>query len=99
MVNQNPLLFNTSIGENIAYGAPDREVSEAEIQAAARLANAHDFIMSFRGGYDTLAGTMGTQVIPSLGQASTPSLSSCQAARDRGWPSPGPPSGTRRSSY
>ena len=28
VVNQNPLLFNTSIGENIAYGAPDREVSE-----------------------------------------------------------------------
>ena len=99
MVNQNPLLFNTSIGENIAYGAPDREVSEAEIEAAARLANAHDFIMSFRGGYDTLAGTMGTQVIPSSGQASTPSLSSCPGARDRGWPSPGPPSGTQRFSY
>ena len=28
VVNQNPLLFNTSIGENIAYGAPEKEVSE-----------------------------------------------------------------------
>ena len=37
-------------------------MKDAEIHAAARLANAHDFIMSFRGGYDTLAGTMGTQV-------------------------------------
>jgi ABC-type multidrug transport system fused ATPase/permease subunit len=62
VVNQNPLLFNTSIGENIAYGAPDKEVTEAEIVAAAKLANAHDFITSFRGGYDTLAGTMGTQL-------------------------------------
>ena len=77
MVNQNPLLFNTSIGENIAYGAPDREVSEKgefskryqvttkplpEIIKAAKLANAHDFITSFRGGYDTLAGSLGTQV-------------------------------------
>ena len=29
VVNQNPLLFNTSIGENIAYGAPEKDVSEA----------------------------------------------------------------------
>ena len=33
-----------------------------EIVAAAKLANAYDFIMSFRGGFDTLAGTMGTQL-------------------------------------
>ena len=78
MVNQNPLLFDASIEENIAYGAPDRKVSEkgdflmiwsnktkplSEIIEAAKLANAHDFITSFRGGYDTLAGSLGTQVI------------------------------------
>jgi len=40
-------------------GGPDRP---SEIHAAARLANAHGFITSFRGGYDTLAGTMGTQL-------------------------------------
>jgi len=62
VVNQNPLLFNSSIGENIAYGAPEKDVPEQDIIAAAKLANAHDFIMSFRGEYDTLAGTMGTQL-------------------------------------
>ena len=62
VVNQNPLLFNSSIGENIAYGAPEKVVSETEIVEAAKLANAYNFIMSFRGGFDTLAGTMGTQL-------------------------------------
>ena len=62
VVNQNPLLFNCSIGENIAYGAAHDNVTEEEIIAAAKLANAYDFIMSFRGGFDTLAGQMGTQL-------------------------------------
>ena len=62
VVNQNPLLFNCSIGENIAYGAAKESVSEEDIEAAAKLANAYDFIMSFRGGFDTLAGTLGTQL-------------------------------------
>merc|ERR1719499_804710 len=62
VVNQNPLLFNSSIGENIAYGAPEKVVDEKDITKAAKLANAYDFIMSFRGGFDTLAGTMGTQL-------------------------------------
>ena len=62
VVNQNPLLFNCSIGDNIAYGAAHEDVTEAEITAAAKLANAYDFIMSFRGGFDTLAGTLGTKL-------------------------------------
>ena len=41
-----------------------------EIIGAAKLANAHDFITSFRGGYDTLAGSLGTQVIWMLIQSS-----------------------------
>ena len=57
-----PLLFNCSIGENIAYGASVDNVSDEDIEAAARLANAYDFIKSFRGGFDTLAGTLGTQL-------------------------------------
>ena len=61
VVNQNPLLFNSPISDNIAYGAV-QEVSEEEVREAARLANADDFIMSFRGGYDNLAGTMGTKL-------------------------------------
>ena len=62
VVNQNPLLFNCSIGENIAYGASLDKVSDEDIEAAAKLANAFDFIKSFRGGFDTLAGTLGTQL-------------------------------------
>ena len=61
VVNQNPLLFNSSISDNIAYGAV-QEVTEQEVRAAAGLANADDFIMSFRGDYDNLAGTMGTKL-------------------------------------
>lgn len=47
-----------SIGENIAYGA-GRPVTQSEIEAAAKLANCHDFITRFRGGYDTYAGSDG----------------------------------------
>ena len=61
VVNQNPLLFNSSISDNIAYGG-GAEVTDEEVKEAARLANAHNFISTFRGGYDTLAGTMGTQL-------------------------------------
>ena len=61
VVNQNPLLFNSPISDNIAYGAT-QEVGEQEVRDAARLANADDFIMSLRGDYDNLAGTMGTKL-------------------------------------
>jgi ATP-binding cassette subfamily B protein len=52
-VPQEPLLFRTSIAENIAMGAGD-EVDPAEIAAAARLANAHDFVAALPDGYETL---------------------------------------------
>lgn len=52
-VPQEPLLFRTTIAENIAMGA-DGEVTRAEIEAAARLSNAHEFIMARPDGYDTL---------------------------------------------
>ena len=42
MVSQEPVLFDTTIGENIRYGRDD--VSQAEIEQAAKEANAHDFI-------------------------------------------------------
>jgi len=62
VVNQNPLLFKTSIGENIAYGATSDSISDEEIVASAKLANAYDFIMGFRGGMDTSAGSLGSQL-------------------------------------
>ncbi|MCA9266259.1 MAG: ATP-binding cassette domain-containing protein, partial [Planctomycetales bacterium] len=49
--------FHTSVRENIAYGRPD--ATFAEIQAAARLANAHSFICRLPDGYETIVGERG----------------------------------------
>ncbi|XP_061991012.1 ABC transporter B family member 11-like isoform X2 [Rosa rugosa] len=61
LVSQEPLLFNDTIRANIAYGK-DGEATEAEIIAAAELANAHKFISSLQHGYDTIAGERGVQL-------------------------------------
>jgi ATP-binding cassette subfamily B protein len=58
VVEQEPFLFSATIRENIAYGVY-REVTQEEIEAAARAAAAHDFISSFPQGYDTLVGERG----------------------------------------
>jgi ABC transporter fused permease/ATP-binding protein len=60
IVSQEPLLFSTSIAENIRYGRAG--ATGAEIEGAARAANAHDFIMKFPSGYDTLVGERGVQL-------------------------------------
>jgi ATP-binding cassette subfamily B protein len=60
MVLQEPFLFHGTIAENIAYGKP--EASMAEIIAAARAANAHEFILKFPDGYDTLVGERGSRL-------------------------------------
>lgn len=57
IVLQEPVLFSSSIAENIAYGKP--EASEDEIIAAARAANAHDFIARLPQGYETEVGERG----------------------------------------
>ncbi len=57
LVLQTSLLFSDSIRENIAYGRPD--ATEDEILAAARAAQAHEFIMTFEKGYDTMVGERG----------------------------------------
>lgn len=59
LVGQEPVLFNCSIAENIAYGAADRVVSKEEIISAAKRANAHTFIESFPDQYDTEVGDKG----------------------------------------
>lgn len=51
MVGQDPVLFSGSIRDNIAYGLTD--CSMEEVQEAARLAHAHDFIQQMGRGYDT----------------------------------------------
>src|SRR5439155_11429577 len=53
-------LFNESVGTNIAYGGPDR--SAEEIVAAARAANAHDFILELPRGYVTHIGDLGVRL-------------------------------------
>ena len=58
IVLQETTLFSGTIRDNIAFGRPD--ASQAEIEAAAQAAAAHDFIMSFPQGYDTPVGERGT---------------------------------------
>ena len=60
MVPQDTVLFNTSIGENIAYGRED--ASEAEIQAAADAAQLSDFIATLPEGYNTMVGERGLKL-------------------------------------
>ena len=56
-VLQSPFLFNDTIADNIAYGVPNATIDEVE--AAAKTAAAHDFIMSFPDGYATMVGERG----------------------------------------
>jgi ABC-type multidrug transport system fused ATPase/permease subunit len=57
LVLQDPVLFGTSVRENIVYGRPG--ASEAEVIAAARAAGAHEFIAALSEGYDTRIGERG----------------------------------------
>ncbi|EEF61106.1 ABC transporter ATP-binding protein [Pedosphaera parvula] len=59
-VLQDPLLFNDTVRNNIAYGRP--EASLAEIEAAAKAANAHDFISHLPEGYETMVGERGSRL-------------------------------------
>jgi ATP-binding cassette subfamily B protein len=56
-IEQDIFLFSRTIGENIAFGRPG--AAPAEIEAAARAAQAHDFITSFKDGYNTVVGERG----------------------------------------
>jgi ATP-binding cassette subfamily B protein len=60
LVLQDPVLFSTSIAENIRYGRPD--ATDDEVRAAAEAANAHDFISKLPAGYGTLAGERGMKL-------------------------------------
>ena len=60
MVSQEPILFNTTIAENIRYGKLD--VTMEEIEQAARKANAYNFISELPEAFDTHVGERGTQL-------------------------------------
>ena len=57
IIEQDIFLFSRTVAENIAFGAP--EATPAEIEAAARAAQAHDFIVGFSDGYETVVGSRG----------------------------------------
>jgi ATP-binding cassette subfamily B protein len=57
IIEQDIFLFSDSIAKNIAFGKPD--ATRAEIETAARSAQAHEFIMSFKDGYETMLGERG----------------------------------------
>lgn len=60
LVTQETVLFNDTIRHNIAYGKP--AASQMEVEQAARTANAHEFIMQTKEGYDTLIGERGVKL-------------------------------------
>jgi ATP-binding cassette, subfamily B, bacterial len=60
LVLQDPILFSGSIRENISYGRPDATIEQ--IEAAARAANAHDFIAALPEGYDSQVGERGVRL-------------------------------------
>ena len=60
VVLQEPFLFEGTVADNIGYGKPD--ATRQEIIAAAKAANAHDFIIKFPDGYDTTVGERGARV-------------------------------------
>jgi subfamily B ATP-binding cassette protein MsbA len=60
VVPQHVLLFNGSVRDNIGYGRPDAD--QAAIEHAAKLAQAHDFIVTLPQGYDTLIGDQGVRL-------------------------------------
>ena len=60
IVSQDPFLFSGTVAENLAYGKPG--ATEKEIIAAAQAANAHEFIVNFPEGYDSLVGERGVRV-------------------------------------
>jgi subfamily B ATP-binding cassette protein MsbA len=61
IVSQDTVLFNDTVRANIAYGATDR-YTDAQVEAAARAANAHDFISELPEGYGTILGERGTRL-------------------------------------
>ena len=57
IVSQDPFLFSTSVRENIAFGVPG--ATDEEVERAARMAQAHDFVSALPDGYDTVIGERG----------------------------------------
>lgn len=61
LVQQEPVLYQGSIRDNIAMGV-ETEVTDAQVESAAKQSNIHDFVTSLPEGYGTLCGNRGTQL-------------------------------------
>ena len=62
LVEQEPVLFSGSVHDNIASGSPTSEASREKVIEAAKIANAHEFIMNMPQGYDSDVGVGGSLV-------------------------------------
>ena len=62
LVSQEVVLFNDTVAANIAYGAMGTSTSREQIEAAAKMAYAHEFILAMPQGYDTLVGENGVRL-------------------------------------
>ncbi len=60
LVSQDVFLFHGTVKENILYGRP--EATDDEVETAAKLAEAHDFVVALPGGYDTIVGERGQRL-------------------------------------
>jgi subfamily B ATP-binding cassette protein MsbA len=60
LVSQEVAIFNDTVRDNIRYGTPD--ATDEQIEAAAKAAVAHDFIMELQNGYDTFVGEQGVKL-------------------------------------
>ena len=62
LVEQEPVLFNLSIRDNIAYCINDRDVTQEEIEKVAQMANIHNKIISLPDGHETCCGIKGSHL-------------------------------------
>jgi len=62
LVSQEPVLFDRSIADNIAYGDNARQIPMAELIEAAKMSNIHEFIISLPQGYETNVGSKASQL-------------------------------------
>ncbi|MFU8841215.1 MAG: ABC transporter transmembrane domain-containing protein [Nitriliruptoraceae bacterium] len=94
VVFQDNFLFDTSVRENIALGAPG--ATDAQVEAAARAAEIHDTIVRMPHGYDTPVGERGANRSRSPGRSSATPASCCSTRPPRRWiPAPSGRSSTR----
>lgn len=75
LVSQEPVLFSSTVGDNISYGNP--EASQQQVEDAARAANAHSFVSKLPEGYNTQVSTI-TVCMTSDTAISLPDMHTCK---------------------